>query len=106
MHLSLLRFYWLKIYCAILALVFAMLYLTGFEGLSILGFSGIALVAAVITIRISRNTMVAICDLCGAPATMTAEYGAGYANARLILNCSHCGRVINGKPGSMQPQKE
>lgn len=106
MRLSLLRFYWLRVFGAVLALVLALLYLTDFEGLSIIGFSFMALAAAVITIRISRNTMPASCDLCGAPATMTAEYGAGYSNARLILNCTRCGRVVNGRPGSVKPQKE
>lgn len=106
MRLSLLRFYWLRVLGAVLALVLASLYLADFEEISIFGFSFMALVAAVLTIRISRNTMPASCDLCGAPATMTAEYGAGYSNARLILNCTRCGRVINSRPGSVKPQKE
>jgi hypothetical protein len=106
MRLSFLRFYWLRLFGAVLALVMATLYLNDFEGISITGFSLMALVAVVISIRISRNTMPASCDLCGAPATMTAEYGAGYSNARLILNCTRCGRVVNTRPGSVKPEKE
>lgn len=106
MHLSLIRFYWLRLFGAVLALVLALLYLSGYEAVSLLGFTIIAFVATVITIRISKNTMPASCDLCGAPSTMTAEYGAGFVNARLILNCTRCGRVVNTTPGSVNPQKE
>jgi len=106
MRLSLLRLYWLRIFGALFALIFAVLYLIGMEGLAMTGFGGMAVAVTVLAIRIRNNTLPAECDLCGAPATITTEYGAGFANARLILNCRRCGRVINGRPGSMKPQKE
>ena len=106
MRLSLLRFYWLRIFGALFALIFAIFYLLGMEGTALAGFGGMAVVIAVLAIRIHNNTLPADCDLCGAPATITTEYEAGFANARLILNCCRCGRVINGRPGSMKPQKE
>jgi hypothetical protein len=106
MRLSLLRFYWLRIFGALLALIFSLFYLLGLEGAAAAGFSVMALAITVLAIRIRNNTLPASCDLCGGPATITTEYGAGFANARLILNCPRCGRVINGRPGSMQPQKE
>jgi len=106
MRLSLLRLYWLRIFGALFALIFAIFYLLGLEELSVACFGVMALAITVLTIRIRNNTLPADCDLCGASATITAEYGAGFANARLILNCSRCGRVINSRPGSMKPQKE
>ena len=106
MRLSLLRLYWIRIFGALFALIFAVFYLMGLEGLSVAGFGMMALAITILTIRIRNNTLPASCDLCGAPSTITAEYDAGFANARLILNCRRCGRVINGRPGSMKPQKE
>lgn len=106
MHISLIRLYWLRLIGAALALLLAILYLAEFEEISLAGFALIALMAIYIGIRINNGTMPAHCDLCGSEGTMGAEYGAGYANARLILNCRRCGRVINGASGSVKPQKE
>lgn len=106
MHFSLLRLYWLRILGAVLALVFAMLYLLDREGLAIGGFAVLALAVTAITVMIRKNRLPASCDLCGSSATISAEYDAGFANARLILNCRRCGRIVNGRPGSMQPRKE
>ncbi|WP_136798197.1 MULTISPECIES: hypothetical protein [Desulfosediminicola] len=106
MHINLIRLYWLRLAAAALALLLAILYLAEFEKVSLAGFALIALIGGYIGIRINNSTMPARCDLCGSVGTMGAEYGAGYANARLILNCSRCGRVVNGKPGSVKPQKE
>lgn len=106
MHVSLIRLYWLRLIGAVLALLLAILYLAEFEYASLAGFAIIALVGIYLGIRINNGTMPARCDLCGSEGTIGAEYGAGYANARLILNCCRCGRVINGKPGSVKPAKE
>jgi hypothetical protein len=106
MQISLIRFYWLRLIGAVFALFLALLYLGGFEMASLGGFTIIACVAIYMGIRINNGTMPATCDLCGSPGTMKAEYGAGFTNARLILECGRCGRVVNGAPGSVKPQRE
>lgn len=106
MPINFIRFYWLRLFGAVFALILALLYLAGFELISLAGFSGIAFIAIYITIKINNGTMPAKCDLCESAGTMTAEYNAGFSNARLILTCEHCGRVVNGAPGSVKPQKE
>jgi len=106
MRLSLLKLYWLRTLGAFFALVCAIVYLAGLERTAALGFTVLALAVTVIAVRINRNSLPATCDLCDAPATIGAEYDAGFANARLILHCQRCGRVINSRPGSMKPQKE
>lgn len=106
MRLTLLRFHWLRFFGAIVALLLALLYLYGYEQFSLIGFALIALVLTYGGIRIRRGTLPAICDLCGAHATMTSEYGAGFSNARLIICCPDCGRIVNGSNGGVQPRKE
>jgi hypothetical protein len=106
MHLSFIRFYWLRLFGALTALTLALLYLAGFELTGLAGFSCIGAIAVYIGIRINNETMPARCDLCGATGTMKAEYGTGFVNARLILICPYCGRVVNSSPGSVKPQKE
>lgn len=106
MYLSFIRFYWLRLFGAVAALILAIMYLAGFELTGLAGFSCIATIAVYIGIRINNETMPARCDLCGSGGTMKAEYGAGFTDARLILMCPHCGRVVNGSPGSVKPQKE
>ena len=106
MQLSLIRFYWLCLAGAILALTFSLVYLAGAEIPALGGFALIAAVAIYITIRINRGDMPSICDLCGADAVMTAEYGTGFSNARLIVTCPGCGRVINTGKGTVTPQRE
>ncbi len=106
MYINFIRFYWLRLFGAVFALTLALLYLTGFEGISLIGFGCIAFIAIYITIRINNGTLPAQCDLCGSNGTMNAEYGAGFSNARLILTCQNCGRVVNGTKGSVKPQKE
>jgi hypothetical protein len=103
MRLSLVRFHWLRFLGAIFALVLAIIYLMESEEIALLGFALIALVAAVICIKIRKGTLPAICDLCRSKGTMRAEYGPGFSNARLILNCPQCGRVINKAQAGMQP---
>ena len=84
----------------------ALLYLFDLPEISLGGFAVMGAIIAYMTARILNNTLPASCDLCGAQSTMTVEYGAGFSGARLILNCRQCGRVINGAPGSMRPEKE
>ena len=107
MHLSFIRFYWLRLIGAVAALILALLYLAGFEMYSLAGFAVVATFAIYHGIRINNGTQPAICDLCGNQGTFSAEYGAGFSNARLILTCSNCGRVVNGSENnSVKPQKE
>lgn len=95
MHLSFVLFHWLRFLGAVFALCFAILYIMGGEEISLAGFAVIALVASVIGIRIRKGSMPATCDLCKTRGTMKAEYGAGFSNARLVITCPHCGRVVN-----------
>lgn len=106
MHWSLIRLYWLRIWGAVLTLGLAMLYLADYMAIALSGFAMMAVAVTLLTRRILNNTLPALCDLCGTRSTIGVEYGPGFSGARLILNCSRCGRVINGRPGSMHPQKE
>lgn len=106
MRLSLLRFYWLKLIGAAIALLLAIVYLAGYEPYSLMGFGVMAFIVTILAIRIRKGTMPATCDLCGAASTMKAEYGAGFSNAKLVITCPRCGRVINGKKGSVHPVQE
>lgn len=91
--------YWGRIIGAVAALFFAVLYLAGQISFSLVGFAIVAFFGGVIGYRLNCGTLPAICDLCGARGLFSAEYGYGFQNARLILNCPSCGRVIN-RPGS------
>lgn len=106
MQINFIRFYWLRLFGAVFALILALLYLAEFQRISLIGFSCNAFIVIYLTIRINNGTMPAECDLCGNPGTMKAEYGAGFSNARLILTCEQCGRIINSAPGSVKPRKE
>jgi hypothetical protein len=106
MRISLLRFHWLRFIGAITALLLALIYLAEYEYLSLTGFGVMALIMTYGGIRIRRGTLPAVCDLCGAASTMSAEYGAGFSNARLILSCPSCGRVVNRAENGIKPEKE
>ena len=107
MFLNFFRFHWLRFIGAILALLLSVIYLFGFEEISLAGFAVGIVIACYIGIKIRKGTMPARCDLCGSQGTLKAEYGAGFANARLVLSCAHCGRVINGgAKGTIKPRKE
>ncbi len=106
MRLNFFRFHWLRFFGAILALLFAILYLAGGEEFALGGFALIAIIAGYIGIRVRKGTMPALCDLCKETGTLKAEYGAGFSNARLILNCPKCGRVINAAEKGIKPKRE
>ena len=107
MFLNFFRFHWLRFIGAILALLLSIIYLFGFEEISLAGFGIGIVIASYIGIRIRKGSMPARCDLCGSEGSLKAEYGAGFSNARLVLTCSSCGRVINGgEKGTIKPRKE
>jgi hypothetical protein len=83
-----------------------MLYLGEQEEIALIGFAVVATITAYLCFRIRKGDMPATCDLCGENGTLKAEYGAGFSNARLILNCPHCGRVINKASRGTDPQQE
>ena len=106
MNLNFLRFYWLRFIGALVTISLAMLYLGGYEEEALAGFAFLAVVAAYLGIRIRKGNMPALCDLCGSLATMKAEYGAGFVNARLVISCPRCGRVVNRGTNTVRPEKE
>ncbi len=106
MYLSFSIFYRLRFICALAVFALALLYLAGGEKIALIGFAVITFVGAVICSRVRKGTMPAVCDLCKSSATMKAEYGAGFSNARLIINCPHCGRVVNKAEEGVNPAKE
>ncbi len=106
MYLNFSIFQWLRFLCAVVVLGLAILYLAGGEKIALVGFAIITFPVAVICNRLRKGTMVAVCDLCKAKGTMTAEYGAGFSNARLVINCPHCGRVVNKADRGVDPQKK
>ncbi|WP_028584332.1 hypothetical protein [Desulfogranum mediterraneum] len=94
-YLNFRTFHRLRIYTAVVVLFFALLYLLGLEKPALGGFAAVAVIGAVFCNRIRLGTMPACCDLCAARGTLKAEYGAGFSNARLVLDCPQCGRVVN-----------
>lgn len=95
MNLNFKMFYRLRFFCALIVFGLALLYLAGGEKPALVGFAIITAITVFICDKLRKGTMPADCDLCQASATMKAEYGAGFSNARLVLHCPQCGRVIN-----------
>lgn len=87
--------YWGRIGGAGAALFLAVAYLAGHIVFALTGFGLVGLIGGTIGYRINRGSLPAICDLCGGKGIFRAEYGHGYRNARLILDCPRCGRVVN-----------
>ena len=104
--MTILLFHWIRFIGAIVALLLAILYLIGFEKISLVGFSLIGAYGAVVCILLQKGTLPAKCDLCSTKGTMKAEYDYGFANARLVLGCPKCGRVINGAKHGIRPERE
>lgn len=100
------RIHQLRIGTAIVVLILALLYLMGQEKTALAGFALITMAAVAVGDRLRKGTLPATCDLCGASATMAAEYGAGFSNARLVLTCPRCGRVINSGGYQVEPRRE
>jgi ribosomal protein S27E len=99
-------FYKLRIAAAIIVLALALLYLNGLEKISLAGFAVLACITTYICNKLRLGTMDADCDLCGARGVMKAEYGAGFSNARLVINCQKCGRVINSSKSGIRLRKD
>lgn len=106
MYLNFHIFHWLRFLCALVVLALAILYLAGGEKIALIGFAIIACAATVICTRLRKGTMPAVCDLCQARGVMKAEYGAGFSNARLVIDCPRCSRVVNKAKQGVNPQKE
>lgn len=106
MYLNFHTFHKLRIVTAVIVLFLAIIYLNGGEKIGLTGFAVLAAVVAIICNKIRKGVMPAICDLCSTKATMKAEYEAGFSNARLIINCPCCGRVVNQAKQGVNPQKE
>ncbi|MEE4166712.1 MAG: hypothetical protein V2I35_11990 [Desulfocapsaceae bacterium] len=77
------------------ALLCAGAYLAGYITFSLIGFAFVGIVGGTIGVLLNRGTLPALCDLCGKKGVFGAEYGHGFRNARLILDCPRCGRVVN-----------
>lgn len=106
MYLNFYRFHRLRLLTAIVVLVLALLYLAELQVAALTGFALITLVVIFICNALRKGTMPAVCDLCLAKGTMKAEYGPGFSNARLVIRCPRCGRVINHERYGIDPQKE
>lgn len=106
MYLSFLRFHWLRFSGAIITLLLAVIYLLEFEGISLIGFGMLAVVGTFLGMGLRNGTLPARCDLCGSSGRFSAEYGTGFSNARLILSCPQCGRVINNSERGIIPEHE
>lgn len=104
--MSIVLFHWLRFCGAVAALILAILYLAGYEQLSLIGFFLIGIYAAITCIRIQKGTQPAKCDLCGAGGILKVEYEHGYTNVRLILDCPHCGQVVNTAKTGVKPGLE
>ncbi len=100
------RFHWLRFIAAAVVLVLALLYLAGLETIAMVGFLVIGIYAGLLTIRLGRGRQKASCDLCGGPGILRVEHGPGFSGARLVLDCPHCGRVVNTAREGMQPGVE
>lgn len=104
--MSILRFHWIRFIAAITALILALLYLFGFEQSALLGFFILGTYAAITCVRIQRGSQGARCDLCSSKAKMKVEYGHGFTNVKLIVDCPQCGRVVNIAKHGIQPGLE
>lgn len=98
--------YWSKVVGACIVLALALVYLIGFTKSGLVGFVLVGVVGGSIGYRIKKGSLPAVCDLCGSKGFFSAEYGAGFSNARLILTCEKCGRVVNKVPYGIRPEKE
>ncbi len=88
------------------ALMLAGTYLAGYLVFAVAGFALLGLAGGVTGFLINRGTLPAICDLCGRRGIFSAEYGHGFRNARLILDCPRCGRVINRAEHGVDVERE
>jgi len=104
--MTILLFHWIRFVGAILALLLAILYLVGFEHVSLVGFTFIGIYATITCILVQQGTLPARCDLCRSKSTLKAEYGHGFTNVRLVLSCPQCGRVVNRAKNGISPGKE
>ncbi len=88
------------------ALLLAGTYLAGYLAFALAGFALLGLAGGVIGFLINRGTLPARCDLCGRKGIFSAEYGHGFRNARLILDCPRCGRIVNRADYGVDAERE
>jgi hypothetical protein len=98
--------FWVRIGGAGFALLLAAAYLAGYIVFALTGFGLIGLIGGTIGYRINGGNLPATCDLCGQKGLFRAEYGHGFGNARLILDCPECGRVVNRAGGGVGVARE
>lgn len=104
--MNILRFHWIRFFGAIVMLLLALCYLFGFEEFAIPGFVVIAAYTTILCTRLQKGTQPARCDLCSSRAVMKVEYEHGFSNVRLIVQCPHCGRVVNTAKNGIRPGRE
>ena len=104
--MSFFQFHWIRFIGAVVALFLAIIYLIGFEKVSLVGFTLIGAYGAIVCILLQKGTLPGKCDLCGNKGLLKAEYGHGFSNARLVLNCPHCGRVINTAKNGLNIERD
>ena len=105
-NMSYRAFFWVRTAGAACALLFAAAYLAGYIAFALTGFGLIGLIGGTIGYRVNGGSLPAICDLCGQKGLFRAEYGHGFRNARLVLDCPGCGRVVNRAGGGVEPVRE
>ncbi len=104
--MSIMHFHWLRFLGAVAALIFAVMYLFGYEKAALIGFIIIGIYAAVTCIRIQKGMQPGKCDLCGRKGLLRVEYEHGFTNVRLVLDCPSCGRVVNKAKNGIKPGLE
>lgn len=104
--MSILQFHWLRFFGALLALILAIVYLLGYVKIALGGFFIIGVYGAVTCIRIQKGIQPGKCDLCGSKGLLKVEYEHAFTNARLILDCPSCGRVVNRAKNGIKPGLE
>jgi hypothetical protein len=104
--MNILRFHWIRFIGAIIILLLSLCYLFGLEAFAISGFIVIAVYTTVLCTRLQKGNQPAVCDLCQAKAMMKVEYEHGFSNVRLVIQCPHCGRVVNTAKNGIRPGRE
>ncbi len=104
--MSIMLFHWIRFFGAAFALLFAILYLCEYEKIALYGFLLIGAYGAITCILIQKGVQPGKCDLCGSKGLLRVEYGHGFTNVRLILDCPSCGRVVNKAKTGIKPGLE
>lgn len=104
--MNILRFHWIRFIGAIVILFLALCYLFDYKVFAMTGFIIITVGVTLFCAMLRKGKVPAVCDLCGSKALMKVEYEPGFINVRLVVNCPHCGRVINTAKNGIKPGRE